>query len=66
MVGRVEDVLVLARGDRRDGGLVGLTGNYMEVAFPGPEHLRRRMARVRVTDARGERARGMLDGTAEP
>ena len=63
MVGRVEDVLVLARGDRREGDLVGLTGNYIEVAFPGPEDLRRRVARVLVTDARGERARGMLDET---
>jgi len=50
VVVEVEDVLVLARGDRREGDLVGLTGNYIEVAFPGPEDLRRRVARVLVTD----------------
>jgi threonylcarbamoyladenosine tRNA methylthiotransferase MtaB len=49
MLGRTEDVLVLETRDPDSGQLVGLTGNYVEVAFAGPEHLRRRTARVRMT-----------------
>ena len=48
LVGRTEDVLVLETPDRATGGLVGLTGNYLEVVFDGPEALRGRMVRVRV------------------
>ncbi|HET7340368.1 MAG TPA: tRNA (N(6)-L-threonylcarbamoyladenosine(37)-C(2))-methylthiotransferase MtaB [Methylomirabilota bacterium] len=62
LIGRVEDVLVLAR-ERAGGELVGLTGNYVEVAFAGAEALRRRVARVRVTAAGAERARGVLEET---
>ena len=53
LVGRTEDVLVLETRDRATGGLVGLTGNYVEVVFEGPDTLMRRVARVRVdaTDA---------------
>jgi threonylcarbamoyladenosine tRNA methylthiotransferase MtaB len=65
MVGRVEDVLVLVRRDRATGELVGLTGNYVEVAFAGAEALKRRVARVLIIDAGDERARGVLEGTAE-
>jgi threonylcarbamoyladenosine tRNA methylthiotransferase MtaB len=61
MVGRVEDVLVLETRDRRSGDLTGLTGNYMEVTFAGPEHLRRRIARVRVTQAGEVSASGVLE-----
>ena len=61
LVGRVEDVLVLETRDRTSGGLVGLTGSYVEVVFPGPERLMRTLARVRVTDAHGDRAVGELD-----
>jgi threonylcarbamoyladenosine tRNA methylthiotransferase MtaB len=59
MVGRREDVLVL---ETREGGdLVGLTGNYLEVIFPGPDALQRRLARVRVTAAGERLARGVLE-----
>ncbi|HEX6212499.1 MAG TPA: MiaB/RimO family radical SAM methylthiotransferase, partial [Methylomirabilota bacterium] len=61
MVGRTEEVLVLERRDRERGELSGLTGNYLEVTFPGPEHLRRAIARVRVTAADGTAARGILE-----
>src|SRR5438874_13332292 len=58
MVGRTDDVLVLETRDRATGGLVGLTGNYVEVVFDGPDALMRRVARVRVagagTPVRGE------------
>jgi threonylcarbamoyladenosine tRNA methylthiotransferase MtaB len=49
LVGRVEDVLVLETRDRDSGRLVGLTGNYVEVQFEGPEHLRGAMSRLRLT-----------------
>jgi threonylcarbamoyladenosine tRNA methylthiotransferase MtaB len=60
LVGRTEDVLVLEARDREGGDLTGLTGNYVEVIFPGPDHLRRGLARVRVTAADGTAARGVL------
>ena len=61
MRGRVEDVLVLEERDRATGDLVGLTGNYMEVAFRGPDRLRRRLARVRVAAVEAGSTRGMLE-----
>ncbi len=61
MLDRVEDVLVLEARDRATGDLVGLTGNYMEVTFPGPDRLRRRMARVRVTAVEAAASRGRLE-----
>jgi tRNA A37 methylthiotransferase MiaB len=61
MVGRTEDALVLERRDRLSGGLVGLTGNFVEVVFTGPDRLRRRLVRVRVTEAGDETARGVLE-----
>jgi threonylcarbamoyladenosine tRNA methylthiotransferase MtaB len=61
MVGRTEDVLVLETHDRVSGDLVGLTGNYMEVKFAGPDRLQRRIARVRVTGADATTARGVLE-----
>jgi threonylcarbamoyladenosine tRNA methylthiotransferase MtaB len=62
MGGRVEDVLVLEARDRATGDLVGLTGNYMEVTFRGPDRLRRRLARVRVTAVERDATRGRLEG----
>jgi threonylcarbamoyladenosine tRNA methylthiotransferase MtaB len=57
-VGREMDVLVLERREREDGPLVGLTDNYLEVAFLGPDTLMRRFARVRVEGAGGARLVG--------
>jgi threonylcarbamoyladenosine tRNA methylthiotransferase MtaB len=51
LAGRVEEVLVLETRDRATGGLVGLTGNYVEVIFDGPDALMRRVVRVQLTDA---------------
>ncbi|OGL10884.1 MAG: tRNA (N(6)-L-threonylcarbamoyladenosine(37)-C(2))-methylthiotransferase MtaB [Candidatus Rokubacteria bacterium RIFCSPLOWO2_02_FULL_72_37] len=56
--GSVQEVLVLETRDRGTGGLIGLTGNYVEVVFPGPDGRMRTLARVRVTGVRGERALG--------
>jgi threonylcarbamoyladenosine tRNA methylthiotransferase MtaB len=51
LCGRVEDVLVLETRDRESGRLVGLTGNYVEVQFEGPDDLMGTMVRVRLTEA---------------
>jgi len=64
LVGRTEDVLVLETRDRATGGLVGLTGNYVEVVFEGPDALMRRTACVRLLAADAG-LRGELAGSAE-
>ena len=52
-------VLVLEHRERETGRLVGLTDNYLELAFPGPDALMRGFARVRATGrGRGEAGRG--------
>jgi threonylcarbamoyladenosine tRNA methylthiotransferase MtaB len=61
LVGRTEDVLVLETRDGASGELVGLTGNYVEVTFPGPDRLLRGIARVRVTAAEPAATRGILE-----
>jgi len=58
-VGREVEVLVLEQRNRA-GALVGLTGNYLEVAFAGPDALARSFARVRVTDPGGAEVGGDL------
>jgi len=58
LLGRREDVLVLETRDRENGRLVGLTGNYVEVRFEGPDDLMGTMARVRVTEATWEATEG--------
>jgi threonylcarbamoyladenosine tRNA methylthiotransferase MtaB len=60
LVGTTQDVLVLETRDRATGALVGLTGNYVEVAFPGPDSLVRTLARVRLTGAEAQRTVGEL------
>jgi threonylcarbamoyladenosine tRNA methylthiotransferase MtaB len=62
-VGRVVEVLVLEHRNR-DRALVGLTGNYLEVAFEGLDALMRGFARVRVVDPGGEQLRGAPTGDA--
>jgi threonylcarbamoyladenosine tRNA methylthiotransferase MtaB len=58
MMGERHDSIVLEHRDRETGSLVGLTGNYVEVVFDGPDTLRRTMASLRVTDATSARTRG--------
>ena len=58
MVGTVQDVLVLQARHRATGDLVGLTGNYVEVAFAGEDALMRTMTGVRVTAADASGTRG--------
>jgi threonylcarbamoyladenosine tRNA methylthiotransferase MtaB len=64
MVGRSEEALVLERVDPESGALTALTGNFVEVSFAGPDRLRRRVARVRVTDPGEHVARGVLEEAA--
>jgi threonylcarbamoyladenosine tRNA methylthiotransferase MtaB len=63
LVGRTEDALVLETRDRASGDLVGLTGNFVEVTFAGGDHLRRRLARVRVTAASDAAVHGILEAS---
>jgi threonylcarbamoyladenosine tRNA methylthiotransferase MtaB len=59
-IGRMLDVLVLEQRDRASGALVGLTDNYLEVAFDGPDTLMRGFARVRASGLAGDRLGGVL------
>jgi threonylcarbamoyladenosine tRNA methylthiotransferase MtaB len=60
LLGRAVEVLVLEER-RADGGLTGLTSNYVEVSFAGPEGLGRRFATVRLTEIDRRGARGVLE-----
>lgn len=60
LVGSAREVLVLEARDHRTGLLSGLTSNYVEVLFPGPDGLGRRMATVEIAEVRGERTHGRL------
>ena len=60
LLGRAVEVVVL-EGRREGGMLTGLTSNFVEVAFRGPEGLGRRFATVRLTEADGSGARGVLE-----
>jgi hypothetical protein len=42
------------------GRLVGLTGNYVEVTFDGPDGLMRSLQAVRVTEVGADETRGEL------
>jgi threonylcarbamoyladenosine tRNA methylthiotransferase MtaB len=59
-IGRELSVLVLEQRERDGGRLVGLTDNYVELAFPGPDALMRRFARVRATGQGAARLEGAL------
>ena len=60
LVGTRREVLVLDARDRRSGLRSGLTSNYVEVLFPGPDDLGRRMATVEIAEVRGDRTHGRL------
>jgi threonylcarbamoyladenosine tRNA methylthiotransferase MtaB len=51
LVGTRQEACVLETRDRRTGALVGLTSNYVELTFPGPDALMRRIVPLRVTGA---------------
>jgi threonylcarbamoyladenosine tRNA methylthiotransferase MtaB len=60
LIGTMHEVFVLERRERLGGGLVGLTGNYVEVSVDGPDALKRQLVHVRVTGADGERTFGTV------
>jgi threonylcarbamoyladenosine tRNA methylthiotransferase MtaB len=60
LVGTVREALVLGARDRASGRLTGVTDNYVEVRFDGPDALRGRLARVRVTGVHPEGTDGDL------
>ena len=61
LVGRRHEALVLAERDRRTGLLTGLTSNYVEVVFAGPDALARQLVPVRVTAADLDHTHGELE-----
>ena len=61
LVGRRRDAVVLAARDRRTGLLAGLTDNYVEVLFEGPDTLGRRVVPLTITEARADRTHGQLE-----
>jgi threonylcarbamoyladenosine tRNA methylthiotransferase MtaB len=60
LIGTRREVLVLEARDHRTGQLSGLTSNYVEVLFPGPDTLGRRMTTVEIAEVRGDRTHGRL------
>ncbi len=60
LLGRAVEVVVL-EGRQAEGALTGLTSNFVEVTFAGPEGLGRRFATVRITEADRRGARGVLE-----
>ncbi len=60
LVGRRRDAVVLDARDRRTGLLAGLTDNYVEVLFEGPDTLGRRIVPLTITEARADHTHGQL------
>jgi threonylcarbamoyladenosine tRNA methylthiotransferase MtaB len=61
LVGRRREALVLETRDRRSGLLTGLTGNYVEVLFEGPDTLGRRVVPLTITEIRADRTLARLE-----
>jgi threonylcarbamoyladenosine tRNA methylthiotransferase MtaB len=60
MLGGTAEVLVLGTRDRASGGLHGLTGNYVEVTFDGPDALMGQLRQARITGVHPTRTDGAL------
>jgi threonylcarbamoyladenosine tRNA methylthiotransferase MtaB len=58
MLGTVQEILVLATRDRATGRLTGLTRNYVEVVFAGPDSLAGGLAMARITEVHPKRTEG--------
>jgi threonylcarbamoyladenosine tRNA methylthiotransferase MtaB len=61
LVGGRREAVVLDARDRRTGLLAGLTDNYVEVLFDGPDTLGRRVVPLTITEARADRTHGRLE-----
>ena len=55
LVGQRQEVLVLETRDKATGLLTGLTGNYVEILFEGPDEWMRQFRAVTVTDVTADR-----------
>jgi threonylcarbamoyladenosine tRNA methylthiotransferase MtaB len=64
LVGTRREALVLDARDHQSGLLVGLTSNYVEVLFDGPDSLGRRIVTLEIGQAHGDRTLGRLVGEA--
>ena len=64
MLGQTRDAIVLETRDRATGALVGLTDDYVEVVFEGPNELMRTITPVRITHIDGERSFGEAEAAA--
>ena len=60
MVGSAHEALVLETRDRATGHLVALTGNYVDVLVDGADSLMRRVVKIGITAANGDRTSGEL------
>ena len=60
LLGQRWEVMVLENRDKATGLLIGLTGNYVEVLFAGPNSLMREFVTVRITEVLPERTLGTL------
>lgn len=60
LIGTRREAVVLEARDRQTGLLSGLTANYVEVLFEGPDTLGRRMVPLEITEVRADRAYGRL------
>ncbi len=61
LVGGRREAVVLEARDRRTGLLAGLTDNYVEVLFEGPDALGRRIVPLTITEARADRTHAELE-----
>jgi len=61
LVGGRREAVVLEARDRRTGLLAGLTDNYVEVLFEGPDTLGRRVVPLTITEARADRTHAELE-----
>jgi threonylcarbamoyladenosine tRNA methylthiotransferase MtaB len=61
LVGGRREAVVLEARDRRTGLLAGLTDNYVEVLFEGPDTLGRRIVPLTITEARADRTHAELE-----
>ncbi len=58
LLGRPQEVLVLETRDKESGLLAGLSGNYVEILFEGPDEWMRHFQTITVTDVTPDRTLG--------
>jgi threonylcarbamoyladenosine tRNA methylthiotransferase MtaB len=61
LIGARREVLVLEARDRQTGLLSGLTSNYVEVLFAGPDRLGRHVVPLQIAEVRRDRTYGRLE-----